>query len=110
MLNRFLAQLVILTILLLSTGCSSSLAPEVPEGQFYHFEIIVESSGQVRVEIENSYSQVIRQLRDTLMEAGSYIVEWDANDDAGVPVTQGVYFVHTITGTTETRTLLLTVD
>jgi flagellar hook assembly protein FlgD len=95
---------------LASIGCSSSIAPAIQDGQFSHFELEIDSSSVVQVEIENSYGYTIRRLRDEYMEAGSYIQEWNLMSDTGNPVSQGVYFVRIVTAKSERRTLLLTID
>jgi hypothetical protein len=70
-------------------------------------------SGHVLLEIYNILGQRVRTLRNEFQTIGTYSVEWDGNDDAGVTVSTGVYFykVHVLANGekifTETKKMLL---
>jgi len=45
----------------------------------------------VVLNIYNSFGRLVRTLVDVPLDAGSYVVEWDAYDDAGIALPSGVY-------------------
>jgi flagellar hook assembly protein FlgD len=71
-------------------------------------EYSVMRRGHVAIEIYNVLGQRVRTLVDETKSAGTYRVEWDGNDEAGRPVTSGVYLYRFTTGeVTETKKMLL---
>jgi hypothetical protein len=54
-------------------------------------EYNVPSRTQVTIEIFNVLGQKVRTLVNEMKSAGSYSTEWDGVDDAGKPVSTGVY-------------------
>jgi hypothetical protein len=64
---------------------STSIAYAIPGG--------VDANGtQVRLQIFDIRGRVVRTLVNTKQSAGRYAVQWDGSDDAGQPVSSGVYF------------------
>jgi len=49
------------------------------------------AQSDVRLDIYNSLGQKVRTLENGRKAAGRYILKWDGRDDAGKPVTSGVY-------------------
>ena len=47
---------------------------------------------QVRLQVFDIRGRVVRTLVNTKQSAGRYAVQWDGSDDAGQPVSSGVYF------------------
>ena len=47
---------------------------------------------QVRLQVFDIRGRVVRTLVNTKQSAGRYAVQWDGSDDAGKPVSSGVYF------------------
>ncbi|RMG22855.1 MAG: hypothetical protein D6732_25310 [Methanobacteriota archaeon] len=47
--------------------------------------------GKVTIEIFNILRQRIRTLVHRFHQTGAYKVEWDGNDNRGIPVASGVY-------------------
>lgn len=64
---------------------STRIAYAIPAG--------VEAGGtQVRLQVFDIRGRVVRTLVNTKQLAGRYAVQWDGSDDAGQPVSSGVYF------------------
>ncbi len=53
---------------------------------------------RVRLEIFNILGQKVRTLVDRIMEAGTYQVQWDGRNGAGVPQASGVYLYRLTAG------------
>lgn len=51
------------------------------------------TSQKVEVMIYNSLGQVTNTLANGVMDAGSYSVVWDGNNDSGASLPKGIYFV-----------------
>jgi len=48
----------------------------------------------VKLEVYNVVGQVVRTLVADRQNAGRYVVQWDANNDNGQPLSSGIYFYH----------------
>jgi hypothetical protein len=57
-------------------------------------------AGFVKIRIFNLLGQEVKMLGEGQFEAGVHIVNWDATDGSGSPVTSGIYFCQLQTGTT----------
>jgi hypothetical protein len=69
---------------------------EVPEG------------GSVSLAIFNSLGEQVRVLADGVLEAGTHVVRWDGRNDAGRPLSSGVYLYRLrVGGMTDVRTMIL---
>jgi hypothetical protein len=53
---------------------------------------VPEGAGRVRLTVHNVSGQVVRTLLDSELPAGPARVSWDGTDDAGRPLSSGVYF------------------
>ncbi len=51
------------------------------------------ASSDVRVAVHDASGRRVRALLDARLAAGAHVVAWDGRDEAGRPVTGGVYFV-----------------
>ncbi len=51
------------------------------------------AASQVELRIYNSLGQKVRKLVNGKQSAGEYTIHWDATDDAGNPVSSGVYLI-----------------
>lgn len=51
---------------------------------------------KVEVRVYNSLGQITNNLANGLMDAGSYSVVWDGNNNSGVSLPKGVYFVQIV--------------
>jgi flagellar hook assembly protein FlgD len=49
--------------------------------------------GNVRIEIYNVRGQLVKTLKNEIMEVGAYTVEWNGKSDNGNNATSGVYFI-----------------
>jgi hypothetical protein len=49
-------------------------------------------AGDVTLEIYNMLGQVVRTLVNAEQTAGRYVLQWDATNDAGQPLSSGIYF------------------
>ena len=49
-------------------------------------------AGDVNLEIYNMLGQVVRSLVSTNQNAGRYVLQWDATNDSGQPLSSGIYF------------------
>jgi hypothetical protein len=49
-------------------------------------------AGEVTLEIYNMLGQVVRTLVSEHQNAGRYVLQWDATNDGGQPLSSGVYF------------------
>ena len=49
-------------------------------------------SGHVSLEIYNVLGQRVRSLRNEFQPIGTYSIEWNGKDNAGISVATGVYF------------------
>jgi hypothetical protein len=66
------------------------------------------SSSRVRVDIFDARGALVRRLVDESMPAGNHRVVWTGLDDAGRPVSSGIYFVKmNAGGAAETRKIVL---
>ena len=54
-------------------------------------EYQIPAAERVRLRIYNLSGQVVTDLVDEALTAGTYQTQWDARDDAGYPVASGVY-------------------
>lgn len=62
----------------------------------------------ITLEIYNVLGQRVTTLHDGLLEAGEYLIQWDATDETGAQVSSGVYFYRLIAGDLiETKKMLL---
>jgi hypothetical protein len=52
----------------------------------------------VSLKIYNIRGQVVRTLADETMDARSYGLEWDGNNDTGQTVSSGIYFYKLVAG------------
>ncbi|MBD3161842.1 MAG: hypothetical protein GF346_06165 [Candidatus Eisenbacteria bacterium] len=52
----------------------------------------VPRSGPVRLEMVDVAGRVVRRLVDGALPAGPHVIRWDGRDDAGHPVSTGVYW------------------
>jgi hypothetical protein len=65
-------------------------------------------SERVRIAIYDVRGSLVRRLVDDSQPAGSYQSVWTGADDAGRPVTSGIYFVRMIAGSySETRKIVM---
>ncbi len=66
------------------------------------------AESHVTVAVYNILGQHISTIVDEMKEAGEYTVEWDATDDAGEPVSTGIYFYRIQAGDfSDTKKMLL---
>lgn len=56
------------------------------------------NKSDVSIKIYNVLGQVVNTLVDESLEAGSYKVEWDGNNDNGLHAASGVYFYKIVAG------------
>jgi len=49
-------------------------------------------AGDVNLEVYNMLGQVVRTLVSTNQNAGRYVLQWDATNDSGHPLSSGIYF------------------
>ena len=65
-------------------------------------------SAAVRLAIYDALGRHVRTLVESEQPPGSYTVQWDGRDDAGLPVSSGVYLYRIVAGDfVEARTMLL---
>jgi hypothetical protein len=82
-----------------SGGDQESLPGEYALGQNYpnpfnpetNISFYLPSTGKVTLAVYNLLGQQVRLLRSGTMGAGTHTVSWDGRDDAGRPVSSGVY-------------------
>lgn len=55
-------------------------------------------SGMVRLSVFDASGRLVRNLEQGHRQAGGHTVVWDATNDAGEPVTAGIYFYQLDTG------------
>jgi hypothetical protein len=62
-------------------------------------ELVMELAAETRVELVvfDARGRLVRSLVEGTRAAGTHRTVWDGTDDAGAPVTSGVYFVQMIT-------------
>ena len=71
-------------------------------------EFSLPKSTDVRLTIYNMLGQRVTTLVDQYLDAGFYSVDWDGSNDAGSPVSSGVYFYRLSVGEfSEARKMLL---
>jgi hypothetical protein len=51
-------------------------------------------AADVKLEVYNVVGQVVRTLVADHQNAGRYVVQWDASNDNGQPLSSGIYFYH----------------
>jgi len=62
----------------------------------------------VKITIFNQLGQMVKNLMETRQLPGKYQIEWNGEDNAGLPVSSGLYFYRIETpGFSQTRTMLL---
>ena len=62
----------------------------------------------MRLSVFDAGGRMIRALDDRVLGSGRNVITWDGTDDAGHPVSSGLYLVRLeIDGTTRTRKALL---
>lgn len=65
-------------------------------------------AGKVNIAVFNTLGQIVRTLINEYKPAGRYTIRWDGRDEAGNPVSSGVYLYRIVAGShTKTRKLLL---
>ncbi len=68
----------------------------------------VASPSQVTIEVFNILGRKVRTLVDEMKQAGSYRIEWNGHDEAGKPVSTGVYLYRFSAGDVmQTKKMLL---
>ncbi len=68
----------------------------------------VKEAGPVTIKIYNTKGQLVRTLVNAQAKAGSHSQVWDGRDDAGKPVSSGVYMYRmTVPGFAQTRKMML---
>lgn len=68
----------------------------------------IREQSRVVIEVFNLLGQKVRSLEDRQQPAGSYTVHWNGADDAGLPVSSGVYLYRIQAGNfVETKKMLL---
>ena len=55
-------------------------------------------SGSITLAVYNTLGQRIRTLVDGRQDAGYYTLQWDGLDEAGQPVSSGIYFYRLTAG------------
>ncbi len=74
------------------TGFSVSQNYPNPFNPVTEFKFDISHASHVKIEIFNLLGQKVRTLADEDMTPGSYVVDWDGNDERGVEVSSGIYF------------------
>ncbi|MBN1478881.1 T9SS C-terminal target domain-containing protein, partial [candidate division KSB1 bacterium] len=64
-----------------------------PFNPITNIKYTIPEQSHVQIEVHNVVGQKIRTLYDGKRDAGTYEIQWDALDDAGIMATSGVYFV-----------------
>jgi 3-phytase len=71
-------------------------------------DFVVQEAGPVELTIYNVLGEEVKHLLHATLAPGKYVVQWDARDNAGVPIRSGVYFCRLrATGFFETRRMVL---
>jgi hypothetical protein len=92
--------------------------PDVPEGRLTAtpnpanpgtlLDYSLSHAGPARVEVYDARGRLVRTLIDKYHEAGDHQVMWRGRDQAGRPVSSGVYYARIeLGGTTQTCTMTL---
>ena len=63
-----------------------------------NFKFSLPKASHVQIEIFNILGQKVKTLVDENMKAGSFVVDWDGEDQRGVEVSSGIYFYRMIAG------------
>ena len=72
------------------------------------FSLTESHAGAVRVFVTNVLGQIVATIAEGHLSAGQHRVVWDGTNDAGQPVSSGIYFYTLSTGqSTETRSMVL---
>ena len=74
------------------TGFSVSQNYPNPFNPATEFRFDLPRASRVKIEVFNILGQSVKTLVNEEMAAGSYVVDWDGNDEKGVHVSSGVYF------------------
>jgi flagellar hook assembly protein FlgD len=61
-----------------------------------NFKFSLPQASHVKIEIFNILGQKVKTLVDEDMKAGSFVVDWDGEDQRGVEVSSGIYFYRMI--------------
>ena len=71
-------------------------------------EYELRSASRVVLEVYDLTGQRVRELVDHYHEGGRYQVSWDGSDEAGIPLSSGVYLLRLqALGRVETRKMML---
>ena len=71
-------------------------------------EFRMSEAANVSVKVYNVLGQVVKTLVSGTLPSGTHHVTWDARDEAGAPVSSGLYLYRMeTTGFTATKTLVL---
>jgi hypothetical protein len=71
------------------------------------FQFELSTSARVNLAIYNIRGERVKTLLDAIKQAGTYMVEWDATNQSGMPVSSGIYLYQLRTeGFSETKRLL----
>ena len=94
-----------------STPSSFALAQSYPNpfNSETVIEFVVPADERVRLRIYNLSGQVVTDLVDEALVAGTHQTRWDAHNDAGQPVASGVYLYRLQAGELETSHKLVLV-
>ncbi|HEX7878663.1 MAG TPA: FlgD immunoglobulin-like domain containing protein, partial [Candidatus Eisenbacteria bacterium] len=61
-------------------------------------DLVLSNSARVRADVFDPTGRRVRALVEDELRAGSHVISWDGRDDAGRPVSGGVYFVRVDAG------------
>ncbi len=88
-----------------------SLAP-IPFSDNLNIEFSIPGNCPVRVDIYDASGRLVRELLNTTLKAGVHTVSWDALDNAGRVVSQGIYFVRITSpyGTINRKVTMVSLD
>ncbi len=67
----------------------------------------VSQQGHVQLIIYDIHGRIVRQMVDMVQDAGHYTVPWNAAENAGLPVSSGVYICRLVVGSHLSHTKLL---
>ena len=66
------------------------------------------AKGHVRLNVYNVSGQLVRTLANETRDSGAYSLTWDGRDQAGSPVSSGVYFYKLVSGSfSQTKKMVL---
>ena len=102
-----------------NTGIAEELGPPAetlalsvrrnPTGPSASIEYVMTGLGRLRVDVFDLRGRVVRRLFDGVAGSKAGVLNWDGRDEAGAPVSSGVYFLRaSALGQVATKKLLLT--